>query len=422
MTRNGREIRPLTGIRGVAACWVVLYHCRLRGEAHATAPLRVLIDHGYLAVDLFFLLSGFVLALNYNQDFLGQWSARAYFSFLKKRIARIYPLFFVAVLGFFFLARAGYLYHLHAFYGNLPVNLLLMASWHTRFGTLDGPAWSISCEWLAYLLFPALCACILGGTRPMAIASVAIFCATLTALAFLPAWRFGESGFRSGPLDIWVGSTFGPIFRCLAEFGIGIALFRIGLNPLWRRMISARACVLGVAIATVVMLSIPRTDLIVVALFAVLILGLSAAEGVVATGLGSRPIYFLGVISYSIYLLHEPVLAAYRELCVRQDFVPGHVESLAIVLVVTLVLATVSYFAVERPGRRFVANLSIRGMLSWVPASLPPPPPSPVVSAVPASALTRPGAAASVPAANSTSRLSQSSSEIRRHRTTGEAG
>ena len=353
----------------MAACWVVIYHVAY--SAKAGTPTRVLINHGYLAVDLFFLLSGFVLALNYGHAFSDRWILRTYIGFLQKRIARIYPLFVISVVGFVVLARSGYLYNLHAFYEDLPLNLALMASWHTNASTFDGPAWSISCEWLAYLMFPVLCRLTLGGSRLVAIASIAGSLAILVALVSLPAWRLHESGFRSGPLDIWVNSTFGPVARCVAEFNIGVGLFRIGLAPFWRRVTSGRAYVPAVTAVMLLLLSFPGTDLAIVGLFALLILGLSTSDGAIATGLGSAPIHFLGVISYSVYLLHAPILAGFREIWVHRGIEPTQLLSAAILLAATLPAATASYFIIERPGRNFIARLPISPAFPRAPAPAP---------------------------------------------------
>ena len=84
-------IPALTGIRGLAAWWVVLYHFR---ETYPDDPLHIagrVMAHGYLAVDFFFELSGFILALNYLHVFRNL-SSRQAVQFLGLRLARIYPL------------------------------------------------------------------------------------------------------------------------------------------------------------------------------------------------------------------------------------------------------------------------------------------------------------------------------------------
>ena len=94
-------IAPLTGIRGYAAIWVVLYHMRggldILLQGHDS--IRSIVSVGFLGVDLFAVLSGFIISLTYAER-LSQPSRNAILSFLWLRLARIYPLLLV-VLGFF---------------------------------------------------------------------------------------------------------------------------------------------------------------------------------------------------------------------------------------------------------------------------------------------------------------------------------
>ena len=78
MLKRG-EIRALTGIRGIAACFVVIYHFYFGVLNKGSAG--VILSHGYMAVDLFFVLSGFVMALTYQDKFLGRYSFGSHISF-----------------------------------------------------------------------------------------------------------------------------------------------------------------------------------------------------------------------------------------------------------------------------------------------------------------------------------------------------
>ena len=91
-------IPALTSVRGIAAWWVVLYHFRENLPSRSPEWLLALTAHGYLAVDLFFILSGFVLALNYAESFRGSLAGAT--NFYQLRFARIYPLHFVMLMLF----------------------------------------------------------------------------------------------------------------------------------------------------------------------------------------------------------------------------------------------------------------------------------------------------------------------------------
>ena len=148
------ELRQLTGARGIAAWAVVLYHLRQSIEG-LPAPVEAVFAKGYLAVDFFFLLSGFVIWLAWHDRIAG-----AAPRFWQKRIARIVPLHlamlaFAVALALLAAARGR---PDPAFpWAELPLHLLLVQAWGT-IGALhwNDPAWSISAELAAYLLVPLL--------------------------------------------------------------------------------------------------------------------------------------------------------------------------------------------------------------------------------------------------------------------------
>jgi peptidoglycan/LPS O-acetylase OafA/YrhL len=92
-----KEIKALTSLRGIAAMLVVMQHFSTTAERHATGPIPSLVPHGYMAVDLFFVLSGFIMAYTYRADFALRGNL-AMPSFLLKRAARILPLNTVVVI------------------------------------------------------------------------------------------------------------------------------------------------------------------------------------------------------------------------------------------------------------------------------------------------------------------------------------
>jgi peptidoglycan/LPS O-acetylase OafA/YrhL len=226
-----REIRPLTGIRGVAALLVAAYH--LNG-IDAPPALRVeglmgnLVNHGYLAVDLFFVLSGYVMALSYG-EMLRVWSGTGFLRFLIRRIARVYPLYALITLVIAVLLATGVSHQdLPDLGPSMVWNLLMMQGWGFA-QSLDGPSWSISTEWGAYLLFPLLASLTLYGRRITVLGAALISVLTVVVLVVLP---FGGRG----PLDV-----YGPgsaLARCLAEFSMGLIAFRLAQHPnvqIWAR-------------------------------------------------------------------------------------------------------------------------------------------------------------------------------------------
>jgi peptidoglycan/LPS O-acetylase OafA/YrhL len=129
-------------LRFIAAIFVVFYHY---------SPVRnVLIDNGDEAVSFFFLLSGFILVIAYKNEIFED--NPSIISFYVKRIARIYPLYFLALfltLGYHF-----FVHHEHThLQQKLPFEILMVQTWFYP-GSINYPAWSISCEIFFYALFP----------------------------------------------------------------------------------------------------------------------------------------------------------------------------------------------------------------------------------------------------------------------------
>ena len=165
VVRSG-DIKALTGLRIVAAVWVVLFHFRpllrdaVPGFLDALTPV---LNCGAQGVDLFFILSGFVLTWNYLDRMGGSWSTRATLHFLWLRLARVWPVYLVtlhlAALWVIFTLHVGHIpsQDIYRFTAISYVRQVLMVQlWFQPFfddSSWDGPAWSISAEWLAYLLF-----------------------------------------------------------------------------------------------------------------------------------------------------------------------------------------------------------------------------------------------------------------------------
>src|SRR6185312_10577606 len=176
-----RYLPGLTGLRGVGAIWVMVFHIQYGRDI----PI---LDSGFLGVDLFFILSGFVLSHTYGAM---RFRGTEYALFIRDRVARIFPLHWaaLAILGVVLLIFPE-IYHSMAARFRSPeliANILLVQNWgFTRPGTWNIPAWSLSTEWLVSLAFPLF---LLGArrfTRPVACVLGCAVCLGLLA-AFLHA-------------------------------------------------------------------------------------------------------------------------------------------------------------------------------------------------------------------------------------------
>jgi len=331
------EIRSLTGLRGVAALWVIAFHLEFVWDPWNAA--HVFVNHGYLGVDLFFILSGYIMARTYG----GPFTPARYAIFLRKRFARTYPLFITVTLaavavGAVSEAREQIICGVAA----LIPNLLLIQSWGTPFCPIVSPSWSISTEWAAYFLFPLLWLCTTRWTR----AAACIAAATVLLLSLLSDETVHQVGCRIGPLNLGAGETFFPLLRCFSEFSLGLIAYRAT---------GVRDASLWVAALIIGLLCFKATDVPVVLLFCVLVAMLGRDRGPVAAVLGWRPIYFLGEVSYSIYMVHYPLIVITRPAVANLPVAYRNNVLDIIVISATLVLATACHYWIERPARRWLS-------------------------------------------------------------------
>jgi peptidoglycan/LPS O-acetylase OafA/YrhL len=363
---NVKEVRSLTGLRGGAALYVVFYHFLF--AIPMSGVLSTLVAHGYLAVDLFFVLSGFVMTLNYAELFRDGFSVSAFWKFLGRRIARVYPLYFAATLcAALFLAlgmevSTSYAkVHLDSvLFRNLLMNLLMLQSWWGSSGySIDGPAWSISAEWAAYLVFPVFLWIGFNASSWKARTGTIIAGLGLVALNFLSP-RFLQNPPRPiAPFDIYAPYHSGAILRCLPEFFIGVFIARIFTQSVYPRLWTRRYVAESIAVALALLLCFRNTDLFVVLLVPFFILSLTSETSLPGRFFGSLPIYHLGTLSYSIYLIHEllsPMVRATRQLLDLHHVRHGQTVAAIPALILTYILSRAAFHYIEAPGRRILRN------------------------------------------------------------------
>jgi len=277
---------------------------------------------------------------------------REYLHFLQVRLARIYPLhlatlMLAAMLVFAFPERAMVYsdatrrFSLDAFIACL----LLIQNWAYWLPTSwNVPSWSLSAEWLAYLLFPIAIPIVRSFRSAGYAATAAGFLLVLLCVAAL--FKGADSGNLTGS---------GGTLRMVCEFGCGALLcqaMRNGLRtPPWAGSVAA-------AVIIAVALTHPALNLLATFGFALVVSIAAAGKGPLQVALAWRPVVFIGDISYSIYLLHWIVIQVF----IRMVPLPGNGGPPLLVRIVTCVtiilcLAWVSYRVVELPARRWVRSL-----------------------------------------------------------------
>ncbi len=358
---GGGELRGLTGLRGVAALLVVPLHAT-QISLSPDFP-SVFVAHGYLWVDLFLVLSGFVLARTYERRPRGRSAMAAVF--LARRVARIWPLFALTTGGMVLARRAGLTWfpdRLAERGWPLLANLLMVQAWVGQ-PSINVPGWSVSGEWACCLLFLPLRRCVSARSAWPAAALVLVAAGTLALLAASPL------PVRRGALDLALPVTPLPVIRCMASFVLGMATWRAAGHARLRGVAALPGLDLALGAAIVLLMGWPHTDLAVVLLFPPLVLCLSCGTGPAARALASRPVHALGTISYSIYLLQVPlvvlrapgVLVAQAERWLAPYGLPQDVHGrLALFYVLLITVSVVSWFAVERPARLLLRRVAPR--------------------------------------------------------------
>ena len=292
------NLKPLTTMRFFAAAWVVLYHywpLLVAGEKPA------LVARGYLGVELFFVLSGFILSHVYLESF----GARtfSYGRFLWARLARIYPVHLAILAGLVGLILGAQMAGLNVgsnvvVWSSIPAQLTLTQAWgFAPLGGWNHPSWSISAEWFAYLAFPAFAA-VAWPLRNRPWLAFALASGLVIALNL----AFGAiAGFPLTQATIAWGAL-----RIVPCFALGCATWL-----LWRKGVIAKVGMAKTVVGAAVLLAafgagLGLADPAMVLIFGGLILGLGALASTGSKLLSSRLGVYLGEVSFAVYMVCIP--------------------------------------------------------------------------------------------------------------------
>ena len=322
--KRGPEIRALTGARLIPVVLIVLFHYHEWFGYSGELWYDTIVSKGYLWVEFFFALSGFILFYVYAARFGERLDASAIGAFLAARVSRLYPLQLTTLLAVVImevdrrtvesrLAGASML-NVPVFPGRTALtflsNLFMIQAWniHDHLLSWNAPAWFVSVEFFLYLICPILIL-LVGvrfGWRPLALATASIV--LLVALV-----KTSGSG-----LDI---SYHNGILRGLADFGIGLSLGVLfvagrkkdeGRKPLPSGAHTlAQLGALGAVAAGLCLSGPARTprDLMVAGPIFALVFLLAFDRGLVAQALHAPWLMKLGEWSFAIYMVHYTVLS-----------------------------------------------------------------------------------------------------------------
>lgn len=364
----------LESLRGLAALGVAASHAVWTHSFHQSG----LVANAWLFVDLFFVLSGFVLAHTYAAGLEGGPALKR---FALRRVFRLYPLhlatlalFVAAHLVFVFVlyrspADSGFTAANEPFFAQLAAHLTLTHAAGVVPSTgFNGPSWSISAEAFAYVVFALVAA------SPLWARGRALAFIVLAVVGLVMLLRTASTGTLFATFDA-------GIWRALYGFSIGAVA--ASLLVLARSFFAHRGALAGAVqavglIAVVAFVaSFNKTNPFTLAaplLFMVVILALAAApQTPVSQALSAKPLVALGTISYSVYLIHYPIALAADEVISRvfdapKTVVHGFTYSVVPELwgtaaffaygAVVVVASVITYRLIEAPGRALGRRLS----------------------------------------------------------------
>ena len=337
----------LDGLRGTAAILVVIFHLF---EAYFPVFANHPIHHGYLAVDFFFLLSGFVIGYAYDD----RWETMSLWDFFKIRLVRLHPLVIlgaiIGAIGFYFdpytpltkgFVPVGFL----KLVGVMLISFTMLPTpdirgWNETH-SINGPAWSLFQEYIANIIYGVF-GNRMGNTILMVI--VAISAIVLTAVLV----NRGDIATGWGYDTFWIGVT-----RMMYPFFAGLLLQRSG------KLIRIPMAYLVCSVALTIIFMLPTTQFNGIYESACIIIAfpiiVAAGAGGQINGRWARLCQFSGDISYPLYILHYPFIYIYTAWVAEKKPQPTEIFPVAIgLLLFLIVLAYAALKLYDEPVRKWL--------------------------------------------------------------------
>ena len=372
----GAFIKQLTGVRFIAAAWVMLYHFQpaLAASGILVPVLHEVLRLGSVGVDLFFALSGFILTYTYLNRLGDKFSWSGSGNFLWLRLARIYPVYFIMlnVAGLAAFAQDRITGEGRREWMTVPSYLkqvLMIQEWGPDPSRgWNFPAWSLSMEWLAYLFFPLL-VLVLWRVRdrlPAAVlALIAFLC--LTPLLYIGLVRDNDPFLVQG----WASTI-----RIATEFTAGSFTY-LAVRK-WQDSDNAKKAAAGLAWTVPLLIIIiavamgntpalqwqdlpneaPRGYVVIIPLLVLWLGALALSNGAPSRFLSTKVLVYGGFISYSMYLIHIVWYGLWRAgmSVVGIDGGPLYLLSTLFLIASTVGLAYLMWRFIEEPAREWMRS------------------------------------------------------------------
>ena len=378
MPINSRpHLTTITPLRGIAALFVVIHHCNVMYRYYLPSTYTHFVENGWLWVDFFFVLSGFIMCYAYSKYFASGVGKSNFRKYIGARFARIYPLNFItAIWAFIVSAIIVYLSpKLDPFMAQifnpkaLPACLLLVQSMHVGYTTapLNTPSWSLSTEWWAYLIFPFFLPLFIRLKARGKIVGLLLIVAAFIVLRYV----LGPISYDSEGPTINMLTDFG-FLRCLAGFFAGMLLFTFYEHRSGENILKHDWFFTIISLGALAAMHFGLMDIVIVAFFPLIILSAAYNQTTVKRILDTRVLQRLGDWSFTIYMVHVPIILTFNMIDVMKDHAyfadlgklatekPNYVLNAVMCLPIfalTLIVAGLVYRFVEVPARNYFNGL-----------------------------------------------------------------
>lgn len=351
MQKSTNKLLHFVSIRGLAAWLVVFLHSiALINSAmpQATPFFFRFIEQGYLAVDFFFVLSGFIIFINYYEKFGSNFRHNSVI-FFWNRISRIYPVHATMLVAYLILAMA---FNYFSESKTAPSGYTVSSFWQSVFLvhawtgtplTWNVPSWSISAEWFVYLLFPFIAVFFQARIHGIIAHLLAAAVVLLTICVIYSLFGISSLGTFTYPT---------PLVRALLEFLMGaiagsLFIHHIGYLVACRKLIAAMIVGLG---AVIFFFKLPNFATVPL-LFFLFVVYLSIDTSWIAKILSNRFLVYIGEISYSTYMVHYFIYDVFKAGWIR-DGQPVTIVHLIISFLAVLIFSILMHRFVELPAQK----------------------------------------------------------------------
>ena len=380
MHKDKVYLNNLTALRGIAAILVVVFHSNEIVSNFITTEQTFWVRKLYLMVDLFFILSGFIMCYVYEAYFNNVDQSRKTIEFLKARLARIYPLHLITLAVLVLVVGITFIMGKNIYYDDLikalynpkaiitHIFLLQSAHIHNMF-TWNVPSWSISAEWLAYLVFPFLVKPFSKFSISQTLLTVVLLFAFYAGLVFYIAPnRIQMLPFLSSAADLDLTYDWG-FARGILGFVLGMCMYRLFMNNVLKNILANGWVLLLIVVLYSTYMHFNLNDIGAPLFFSIILLSTAYGSKNMNSFFNTAPLQKLGLWSYSIYMWHIAFIFTIFEIkywFMTKAPVPGPPNYFGITnplvllflyIVITIIIGALSYRFIEKPSRKWINNL-----------------------------------------------------------------